>query len=318
MPQRITAYIFLISLAVSQEPDTTYFIRYFNSDHDFMAGKTISAGERNKTGYLQVDYKEEERPIRKQWITGSGKGTDETLLYYNENDELKKQAWLDETGHVWRMEYYGEKEPWSREFRLAAYPQRDKFYFDGQKTRFTLGAGGQVQQIEFFTITGENYGMIRLEYDYHGLLSNEAWTLMPDNLVFRKFVYEVNLLTNSRKIWEYGRHDALISHGVLEMAPEDELYLTPPPRTGNKLDEANEILTDIKKSIITVDIPAMIPKMEHDMLYLLSGKVYEIEIISIDNSEFRFREKGSEDILTIPIGRVQKIVSRWGNLVYPH
>lgn len=312
------SYLFLfLSLIFTQESDSTAFVRYYRTDHDFISGKTLLSSERGNAGYFEVEYNDSKNPIRKKYITSNGNVEDETLFFYDTSNVLKKQAWVNDNGDFEMMEVYGEEEQWSKEFRLFAFPDKDRYFIDGQTTRFYLNTVGQAREIEFKTITGEIYGRINLEYDYRGLLVEESWLEMPANNLIRKFVYEVNLMTGVRKIWEYGRGNELVSHEVLEMAPEDELYITPPPRTGNILDESDIIMKDIVKSGISTPSPVMVPKTEFDMLYLLSGETYQVEIVSIDNSELRFRIADSKDLLTIQLKRVKKAVSKWGNLVYP-
>ena len=44
-------------------------------------------------------------------------------------------------------------------------------------------------------------------------------------------------MSDVTQIWEYGKNGELISEVALDMVPADQLYRTPPPRTGNILDE---------------------------------------------------------------------------------
>jgi hypothetical protein len=52
------------------------------------------------------------------------------------------------------------------------------------------------------------------------------------------------------------------------MAPEDKLYTTIPPRTGNELDEVDIILKELISKRVITSMPAMIPKTEWDRLKL--------------------------------------------------
>lgn len=315
---RFCIIILLLNVAFPYaENDSTAFVRYYRTEHDFVSGNILFASDRGDEGYLQVDFNEKGKPVRKRWISSSGEILNDVLLYHDNQGELKKQAWLNPDGDAWKIVHYGAEEPWSREFRIFAYPNRQRLYFKGQKTQFLLAPGGQVQTIEFQTVTNNVYGSIRLAYDYRGFLTEEIWFEQPGSVRIRQFIYEIDLMNQSRKIWEFGAHDSLISHVTLEMAPADRLYLTPPPRTGNTLDEYDVILKDIRSNVVTADIPVLIPETEHDMLYLLNGETYLIEIVSVESPHLKFRQKDSDDILTIPLKKVQKIVSKWGNLVYP-
>ena len=59
-------------------------------------------------------------------------------------------------------------------------------------------------------------------------------------------------MSNVTQIWEYGKNNELISEVALDMVPADQLYRTPPPRTGNILDEYDIIKKEIEdKRIIS-------------------------------------------------------------------
>ena len=54
------------------------------------------------------------------------------------------------------------------------------------------------------------------------------------------------------QIWEFGYDGELISNVAVDMAPADQLYKTPPPRSHNTLDEVDIIAREIKERRILV------------------------------------------------------------------
>ncbi|GIQ98535.1 MAG: hypothetical protein CM15mP4_3720 [Candidatus Neomarinimicrobiota bacterium] len=56
-----------------------------------------------------------------------------------------------------------------------------------------------------------------------------------------------------------------------DMAPSDQLYKTPPPRTNNTLDEVDIIKAEIKEGRVIVPHEAIIPVMMQDHLIMRNG-----------------------------------------------
>ena len=72
--------------------------------------------------------------------------------------------------------------------------------------------------------------------------------------IIRKFKYKFDLMSNVTQIWEYGKNNELISEVALDMVPADQLYRTPPPRTGNILDEYDIIKKEIEDKRISLQV----------------------------------------------------------------
>jgi len=119
------------------------------------------------------------------------------------------------------------------------------------------------------------------------------------------------------QIWEYGRQGELISHMSLEMAPADQLYKMPPPRTGNSLSEAEIIMKEIQMKRTMLPYSAIIPRTEFDELLFKSGQRMSVDFISIGENEIKLKLSGTQEFLHIPKGRVESLTSRNGMVIYP-
>ena len=131
------------------------------------------------------------------------------------------------------------------EFRKYTWKASSSVSYSGQQTEFILNGTDVISEILFRTVNNHEYGTITLTYDHLGFLQEEVWRTLPNDDVIRKFVYDFDIMNDVQQIWEYSGGDYKVSHVALSMAPEDKLYLTPPPRTGNELVEADVILKEL-------------------------------------------------------------------------
>jgi len=104
---------------------------------------------------------------------------------------------------------------------------------------------------------------------------------------------------------------------ALSMAPADELYTTPPPRTGNVLDEADIIYKELVSKSMIAPIPAFIPYTEWDRLKMNNDEEMDIIIISLEDNLLRFSLPTESDVLSISLDRVSSITSKYGKRIYP-
>ena len=183
--------------------------------------------------------------------------------------------------------------------------------------------GVQISKIVFQTIDGQKYGQIELDYDYLGNLYEERWRDLPSARVIRRFKYKFEHLYDYVEphmvvqIWEFGHGGELISNVAVDMAPADQLYKTPPPRSHNTLDEADIIAREIKERRILVPHGGIIPRTEWDELILVNGERLLIDFVDLSDNGLQFRMKQENDILTLPIHRVRSLTSRMGDVIYP-
>jgi hypothetical protein len=218
---------------------------------------------------------------------------------------------------------YGDDEPWSQEYRTWRYKQNEPMTFTDQRTYFTFDDGVQISKIVFQTIDGQKYGQIELDYDYLGNLYEERWRDLPSARVIRRFKYKFEHLYDYVEphmvvqIWEFGHDGELISNVAVDMAPADQLYKTPPPRSHNTLDEADIIAREIKERRILVPHGGIIPRTEWDELILVNGERLLIDFVDLSDNGLQFRMKQENDILTLPIHRVRSLTTRMGDVIYP-
>ena len=101
------------------------------------------------------------------------------------------------------------------------------------------------------------------------------------------------------------------------MAPADQLYKTPPPRTHNTLDEADIIKREIKERRIFVKNTSILPKTILDELILVNGEQIFVDYVNVSENGIKFRMQDEKDILTLPLHRVRSLTSRMGDVIYP-
>ena len=311
----ITYFIFLMGLLLSQE--ATAFIKYFNNDRDFLGDKPMLASERKAVKHIRVSYNEARQPILKEWINTQGQPDKREILSYDKEGKLLSRAILKNNNKPDKVITYGDSEPWGIEYRKYFYNDNVNISYIDQRSEFQMSAGNQIKQINFFTVDNRHYGSISFTYDRLGFLTNEIWVKEPEIQIVRRFKYQYDIMAQVKQIWEYDRTGNLISHQALQQAPADELYKKPPPRTGNLLSEAGLIIEELRSSRMVAPNPAFIPVTLWDQLVTNNEDRFDIDFISVDEMNVKFREPNSQDILSISLDRVASVVSRYGEIIYP-
>ena len=310
------AVLLILQIAVSQL-DVAY-IRYFKDDRNFMSNLSMLSTDRRGLDHLAVSYNENNMPVKIERYSANGTLDKREMLRYDKDGKLVERGEYDDQGKYQRLIVIGDQEPWSKEFRRWQFPVSEPLSFTYQRTHFTMKDGHHVSRIIFETIDGQDYGQIDLDYDYLGNLAEERWRTLPSGRVTRRFKYLFDVMASIVQIWEYGHDGDLVSHMALSQAPADELYRTPPPRTGNVLNEADIIAKEIyEKRIIVSHGNGFIPKTIWDELILKNGDRLMIDFVSLNVNGIRFRLKGEGELLTIPINRVKTLTSRLGDVIYP-
>jgi len=312
-------FIFLsfCSLIIGQVTETAY-IKYYLSDRDFIADAPIFATARREKAHLEVTFNENKHPVLKRWLNEKHELIREEMFVYNEIKVLQKRLFLNSNRGTEKIIHYGSQEPWSVEFRKYAISAKETTSFLGQQTEFILNGTDKISKIIFRSIDNHEYGMIHLSYNHLGFLQEEEWRSLPNEKSIRKFVYKFDIINNVQQIWEYGWREEEVSHVALSMAPEDKLYTTPPPRTGNELDEVDIIIKELISKRVIAPGPALIPKTEWDRLKLTNNEVMDIVFVGINNNRIRFSLPLSKDVLSISLDRVSSITNTYGELIYPY
>ena len=315
MIRLVVYFIFLVGLLLSQE--ATAFIKYFNNDRDFLGDKPMLASERNNIKHIRVSYNEAKQPILKEWINKQGQPHKREIFSYDKEGKLLSRATLKKNNKPDKVTTYGDSEPWGIEFRKYFYNDNVNIPYVDQRSEFQMSAGNQIEQINFFTVDNRHYGSIAFAYDRLGFVTDEIWIKEPENQIIRRFKYQYDIIAQVKQIWEYDRTDNLISHQALHQAPADELYKKPPPRTGNALSEAGLIIEELRYSRMLAPNPAFIPVTLWDQLVTNNKDRFDIDFISVNESNVEFREPNGQDILSISLDRVASVVSRFGEIIYP-
>ena len=310
----IVSIIFKATFVYSQ--DISY-IRYYANEKDFMANVPMKASDRRGYDHMAAYFNDRNLPVKVEYYLSNGSLNKREVMEYNKEKELVRKGEVNSKGEYIKLIVYSNDEPWSQEYQKWNYSGKESLNFTEQRSIFSIPRGEQVTQIIFQTVDGLQYGKIELDYDYLGFLSEERWRELPSGKIIRKFNYKFDLLSDVTQIWEYGKKGELISEVALDMVPADQLYRTPPPRTGNILDEYDIIAKEIEeKRIITSNNP-IIARTENDQLILKSGQAYQIDYVGTNQNGIQFRLKDSDGLLTIPFDNVRSLTSRIGDVIYP-
>jgi len=247
----------------------------------------------------------------------NGSLTKREIMEYNDDKVLVRKGEVNSEGKFLKLIVFSNDEPWSIEFQKSNFIKDEYINFNDQRSTFIIPRGEQVTQIIFETIDGKKYGKIELDYDYLNFLSEERWRALPSGKIIRKFKYKFDLMSNVTQIWEYGKNNELISEVALDMVPADQLYRTPPPRTGNILDEYDIIKKEIEdKRIISSNNP-IIPHTNFDQLVLKTGQSLDIDFVGTNQNGIQFRLNDNDGLLTVPFSNVRSLTSRMGDVIYP-
>ena len=310
----ILIIVLQLSLIIAQ--DISY-IRYYANEKDFIANVPMKASNRRGYDHLTAYFNDRNLAVKVEYYMSNGSLKKREVMEYNSEKVLIRKGEVNSKGKYIKLVVYSNKEPWSEEYQKSNFSEKEKINFMGQRSIFFIPRGEYVTQIIFETIDGLQYGKIELDYDYLNFLSEERWRELPSGNIIRRFNYKFDLLSDVTQIWEYGKNGKLISEVALDMVPADQLYRTPPPRTGNILDEYDIIAKEIKeKRIITTKSP-IIPYTENDQLVLKTGQALEIDYVGTSQNGIQFRLKDSEGLLTIPFDNVRSLTSRMGDVIYP-
>ena len=293
------------------------YIRYYANEKDFMANVPMKASDRRGYDHMAAYFNDRNLPVKVEYYLSNGSLNKREVMEYNKEKELVRKGEVNSKGKYIKLIVYSNNEPWSQEYQKWNYSGKESLNFTGQRSIFSIPRGEQVTKIMFQTVDGLQYGKIELDYDYLNFLSEERWRELPSGKIVRKFNYKFDLLSDVTQIWEYGKNGELISEVALDMVPADQLYRTPPPRTGNILDEYDLIAKEIEEKRIITSKNPIIPHMENDQLILKTGQAYEIDYVGANQNGIQFRLKDNDGLLTIPFDNVRSLTSRMGDVIYP-
>ena len=312
---RASLLFFLVMQTISAQLDIS-FMRFYKNDKDFISDVRLLATARFYQSHLQVFYDLNKNPLIKEWVDSSGEVINREILQYDENKKLIRKYYTAIDQQIDSVKYFGENEPWSIEFRKAL-KENSRNYFQNQQTLFKLNPSNQFEFIEFMTVQGNTYGKIEFIYNHIGFLIGEVWKALPENIIVRKYVYSVDILTGKKEIREFNQNSEQISYVVLSQPSADSLYKTPPPRLGNNLDEISVLLEDIESKNLRIPFDVFIPKTDYDLMVLTNGDSLMIEGAILRQQHILFNIAGEKPQLTMPKSRVKSIISKYGEVIYP-
>lgn len=297
--------------------DDISYIRYYANEKDFIANVPMKSTSRRGFDHLTAYFNDYNLPVKLEHYMSNGSLTKREIMEYNDDKVLVRKGEVNSEGKFLKLVVFSNDEPWSIEFQKSNFIKDEYINFNDQRSTFIIPRGEQVTQIIFETIDGKKYGKIELDYDYLNFLSEERWRALPSGEIIRKFKYKFDLMSNVTQIWEYGKNNELISEVALDMVPADQLYRTPPPRTGNILDEYDIIKKEIEdKRIISSNNP-IIPHTNFDQLVLKTGQSLDIDFVGTNQNGIQFRLNDNDGLLTVPFSNVRSLTSRMGDVIYP-
>ena len=297
--------------------DDISYIRYYANEKDFIANVPMKSTSRRGFDHLTAYFNDYNLPVKLEYYMSNGSLTKREIMEYNDDKVLVRKGEVNSEGKFLKLVVFSNDEPWSIEFQKSNFIKDEYINFNDQRSTFIIPRGEQVTQIIFETIDGKKYGKIELDYDYLNFLSEERWRALPSGEIIRKFKYKFDLMSNVTQIWEYGKDNELISEVALDMVPADQLYRTPPPRTGNILDEYDIIKKEIEdKRIISSNNP-IIPHTNFDQLVLKTGQSLDIDFVGTNQNGIQFRLNDNDGLLTVPFSNVRSLTSRMGDVIYP-
>jgi len=297
--------------------DDISYIRYYANEKDFIANVPMKSTSRRGFDHLTAYFNDYNLPVKLEHYMSNGSLTKREIMEYNDDKVLVRKGEVNSEGKFLKLVVFSNDEPWSIEFQKSNFIKDEYINFNDQRSTFIIPRGEQVTQIIFETIDGKKYGKIELDYDYLNFLSEERWRALPSGKIIRKFKYKFDLMSNVTQIWEYGKDNELISEVALDMVPADQLYRTPPPRTGNILDEYDIIKKEIEdKRIISSNNP-IIPHTNFDQLVLKTGQSLDIDFVGTNQNGIQFRLNDNDGLLTVPFSNVRSLTSRMGDVIYP-
>ena len=297
--------------------DDISYIRYYANEKDFIANVPMKSTSRRGFDHLTAYFNDYNLPVKLEYYMSNGSLTKREIMEYNDDKVLVRKGEVNSEGKFLKLIVFSNDEPWSIEFQKSNFIKDENINFNDQRSTFIIPRGEQVTQIIFETIDGKKYGKIELDYDYLNFLSEERWRALPSGKIIRKFKYKFDLMSNVTQIWEYGKDNELISEVALDMVPADQLYRTPPPRTGNILDEYDIIKKEIEdKRIISSNNP-IIPHTNFDQLVLKTGQSLDIDFVGTNQNGIQFRLNDNDGLLTVPFSNVRSLTSRMGDVIYP-
>lgn len=297
--------------------DDISYIRYYANEKDFIANVPMKSTSRRGFDHLTAYFNDYNLPVKLEYYMSNGSLTKREIMEYNDDKVLVRKGEVNSEGKFLKLVVFSNDEPWSIEFQKSNFIKDEHINFTDQRSTFIIPRGEQVTQIIFETIDGKKYGKIELDYDYLNFLSEERWRALPSGKIIRKFKYKFDLMSNVTQIWEYGKNNELISEVALDMVPADQLYRTPPPRTGNILDEYDIIKKEIEdKRIISSNNP-IIPHTNFDQLVLKTGQSLDIDFVGTNQNGIQFRLNDNDGLLTVPFSNVRSLTSRMGDVIYP-
>ena len=312
-------FFILITIIIHQIilSDDISYIRYYANEKDFIANVPMKSTSRRGFDHLTAYFNDYNLPVKLEHYMSNGSLTKREIMEYNDDKVLVRKGEVNSEGKFLKLIVFSNDEPWSIEFQKSNFIKDEYINFTDQRSTFIIPRGEQVTQIIFETIDGKKYGKIELDYDYLNFLSEERWRALPSGEIIRKFKYKFDLMSNVTQIWEYGKNNELISEVALDMVPADQLYRTPPPRTGNILDEYDIIKKEIEgKRTISSSNP-IIPHTNFDQLVLKTGQSLDIDFVGTNQNGIQFRLNDNDGLLTVPFSNVRSLTSRMGDVIYP-
>jgi hypothetical protein len=318
----------LLALVAGISAQGVSTIKYFQSEDDLLRGIAMKSSAIADDPYIQVLYNRNGQMISKSRVEFDGEILSETIFEYAEDGSLRRKSERDGKDNVIKMYVYGAEEM-SEAFIGFAFPQRPFSEFQDRITIYSFDVSGDVTEYLFKSVDNHPFGAVRLSYFDGGLPSEERWILLPEERTMRLFDYDYDPISRNYALTEYDSTGTKISQVGLVLPtkyiPElYELLSGSESRSGNVLEESDEILDDIhsrlSKGWNPSDEGALLEigvLSSPDLIYLTDGETLEVTLVEVTKEFVRFMFFGENELITMPITKVQEIERRDGKIIYP-
>ena len=297
-----------------------------------MLNVAITPEEARGSKHIEALYDRADQLILKMAIDEQNNITAQEIFEYNEDRTLRRRAIADGKGKVNRMIIYGD-EPMSSNFISLVFPDRNKSDFAERTNIYYYNKNGSIRKYKFLSLDHTPFGEINYDYFDEGLIKLEQWRDLLNGMVVRQFTYNYNPISREYIMVETdakGNEVSKIGITLPRKLFTSELNVNDSNREkvrdeGNTLEESSEIIEDIllkkadgwnpTKTIGYLSDSDLFSSP--DLIYLKTGDTLKVNLFNLTEVHVRFFILGDQDILTIPLSKIDEIERRDGKVIYP-
>ena len=199
---KVTVSLILsLILLFANSPD---FIKYYNSESDFLSGIEITDTLFHHGNYLKVHTDERGEITKKYYHNKNSELEKYELFYYDSTtQQLHRIDYFDANNMLVKQFRFGKYEKYSTEFIHDIYGLDHIRDFGDRMTEIVFREDGQPEQYIFRDADKMIYGKISFLYDETGIKRQKDWITLPKEIVKWRFQYNYNQVTELTELFEY-------------------------------------------------------------------------------------------------------------------